>query len=143
VSAGYGERNREQFERLQRLVASLGADGMQRELDGGWTVGDTLLHLAFYDRRAEVLLAQFAREGVSPSPYDYETINTVLLNFSRRMAPEAIAAEVIAAAEAADRAAAATPEAHYEEILTKGQVNLERAEHRRNHLDDLEAALSS
>ena len=85
---------------------------------------------------------QFARDGVSESPYDYETINTVLLNFSRRMSAEAIAAEVIAAAEAADRAAAATPEAQYEEILNTGRVNLERAEHRRNHLDDIEAALS-
>lgn len=141
MGAEYVDRNREQQERLRRLVDRLGADGMERELAGGWTIGDTLLHLAFYDRRAEVLLEQFARVGVSASPYDYETINTVLLNFSRRMSPEAIAAEVIAAAEAADQAAAATPEARYEDILTRGQVNLERAEHRRNHLDDIEAAL--
>jgi hypothetical protein len=49
----------------------------------------------------------------------------------------------VAAAEAADRAAADTPATLVGEIRRLNQVKLERAEHRRSHLDDIEALLAS
>jgi Mycothiol maleylpyruvate isomerase N-terminal domain len=136
-------RNREQLERLRRLVARLSDDDLRRELPDGWAVADALAHLAFYDRRAQILLERFAREGVFSSPYDYETINSSLLHLTRRIPPREIAAEVLAAAEAADYAAAATPAPLVAEIRRLNQVKLERAEHRRSHLDDIEALLAS
>jgi hypothetical protein len=139
--SGHVAQNREQFERLGRLVARLSDEDLRRELPDGWTVADALAHLAFYDRRAQILLEQFAREGVFASPYDYETINTALLHLTRKIPPRAIADEVLEAAEAADRAAAATPATLVGEIRRLNQVKLERAEHRRNHLDDIEALL--
>ena len=135
--------NREQLERLRALVARLSDDDLRRAFPDGWTIADALAHLAFYDRRAQILIERFAREGVSASPYDYETINSALLHLTRRIPPREIAAEVLAAAEAADRAAAATPAALVGEIRRLNQVNLERAEHRRSHLDDIEALLTS
>ena len=139
----YVARNQEQRERLRRLVARLGDDDLRRELPDGWTVADALAHLAFYDRRAQILLERFAREGVFASPYDYETINAALPHLTRRIPPREIIAEVLAAAEAADRAAAATPETLVDEIRRLNQVKLERAEHRRSHLDDIESLLGS
>ena len=136
-------QNREQLERLRRLVARLSADELRRELPAGWTICDALAHLAFYDRRAAILLERFAREGVFSSPYDYDTINAALPYLTRRIPPREIAAEVLEAAEAADRAAAATPAALVGEIRRLNQVKLERADHRRNHLDDIEALLES
>jgi hypothetical protein len=136
-------RNQEQLERLRRLVARLGDDDLRRELPDGWTVADALAHLAFYDRRAQILLERFAREGVFASPYDYETINAALPHLTRRIPPREIIAEVLAAAEAADRAAAATPETLVDEIRRLNQVKLERSEHRRSHLDDIESLLGS
>jgi hypothetical protein len=136
-------RNQEQLERLRRLVARLGDSDFGQELPDGWTVADALAHLAFYDRRAQILLERFAREGVFDSPYDYETINAALPHLTRRIPPRDIAAEVLAAAEAADRAAAATPATLIGEIRRLNQVKLERAEHRRSHLDDIEALLGS
>ena len=136
-------RNQEQLERLRRLVARLSDDDLGRELPDGWTVADALAHLAYYDRRAQILLERFAREGVFASPYDYETINAALPHLTRRIPPREIAAEVLAAAEAADRAAAATPATLVGEIRRLNQVKLERAEHRRNHLDDIESLLGS
>ena len=109
TTSGHVAQNREQLERLRRLVARLSDDDLRRELPDGWTVADALAHLAFYDRRAQILLERFALEGVFASPYDYETINATLLHLPRRIPPRDIAAEVLAAAEAADRAAAATP----------------------------------
>jgi hypothetical protein len=137
------ERNREQRERLRRLVDQLSDDDMTRELPDGWTVGDALAHLAFYDRRAAILLDRFTREGVSASPFDYETINQALLYLTRRMPPRAIAAEVVAAADAADGAAEAIPEGMIDKIRRGNEVKLDRAEHRKNHLDDIEAALAT
>jgi 7-keto-8-aminopelargonate synthetase-like enzyme len=143
TTSGHVAQNREQLERLRRLVARLSDDDLRRELPDGWTVADALAHLAFYDRRAQILLERFAREGVFASPYDYETINESLLYLTRRIPPREIAAEVVAAAEAADQAAAATPETLFGEIHRLKQVKLERAEHRRSHLDDIEALLAS
>jgi hypothetical protein len=142
LTADHVERNREQLERLRRLVEHLSDDDLRRELPGGWTIADTLGHLAFYDRRAAILLERFARDGVSASPYDFEAINAALPYLTRWIPLRAIAAEAVEAAEAADQAVAATPEELFAEILEVGQVNPERAEHRRHHLDDIEAALT-
>ena len=141
-NTGYVDQNREQLERLRRLVAQLSDDDLMRELSHGWTISDTLSHLAFYDRRAQVLLERFTQEGVFASPYDYDTINAALPYLTRRIPPREVAAEVLAAAEAADRAVAATPETLVGEIRRLNQVKLERADHRRSHLDDVEAALA-
>ena len=138
----YVARNDRERDRLGRVVARLSDDDVARELDGGWTVGDALAHLAFYDRRAQVLLERFSRDGVAASPYDYETINQALLPLTRRIPPRAIAEEVIAAAEAADAAAAALPQAMLAEVAARNEVRVDRSEHRRNHLDQIEAALA-
>jgi len=143
ATAGYVDRNREQRERLRRLVEGLSDDDLMRELPDGWTISDTLAHLAFYDRRAQILLERFAREGVFASPYDYDTINAALPHLTRRIPPRDVAFEALAAAEAADRAAAATPAALVKEIHQLNQVKLERAEHRGSHLDDIEAMLAA
>ena len=136
-------QNREQLERLRGLVTRLSDDDLRRALPDGWAIADALAHLAFYDRRAAILLERFARDGVFASPYDYETINAALPHLTRRIPPREIAAEVVAAAEAADRAVAATPATLFAEIRRLNQVKLERAEHRRNHLDDIEALLET
>jgi Mycothiol maleylpyruvate isomerase N-terminal domain len=141
-NAEYVDQNREQLQRLRRLVARLSDDDLMRELAHGWTVSDTLSHLAFYDRRAQVLLERFPREGVFPSPYDYDTLNAALPYLTRRIPPREVATEAVAAAEAADQAAAAIPHALVGEIRRLNQVKLERAEHRRSHLDDIEAVLA-
>jgi len=136
-------QNREQLERLRRLVARLSDEDLRRELPDGWTIADALAHLAFYDRRAAILLERFAREGVFTSPYDYDTINAALPHLTRRIPPREIVAEVLDAAEAADQAAAATPATLVAEIRRLSQVKLERSDHRRSHLDDIEAVLQS
>ena len=140
----YTELNRAQRERLQRLVARLDDDNVRRQVTGGeWSIADTLAHLAFYDRRAEVLMQKFAREGVGPAPYDFQTINDALLPLSRRIPPRAIAEEAIAAAEAADAAAAAISKTLLDEIRARNEVTPERWVHRKNHLDDIERTLSA
>lgn len=143
MESSYVDRNRASQERLRALVGRLSDDELMRELPDGWSVADTLAHLAFYDRRAAILLRRFADEGVFASPYDYDTINEALPHLTRRIPPRAVAAEVLAAAEAADEAAARTPEALLSEIRNMGQVKLDRSEHRESHLGDIEALLGT
>jgi uncharacterized damage-inducible protein DinB len=143
VDTSYTERNPQSSTQLRQLIERLSDDDLRRQLPGGWTVADTLGHLAFYDRRAAILLDRFTREGVFASPYDYDTLNDVLLNFTRRMPPRAAAEEALAAAEAADRAAAALPPALLADIASRQEVKPDRAEHRLNHLSDIEAALAA
>lgn len=143
MESSYVERNQASRERLRALVERLGDDELTRELPDGWTVADALGHLAFYDRRAAILLRRFGQEGVFASPYDYDTLNEILLHFTRAMPPRAVADEALAAAEAADEASARTPQALLPEIRSVGQVKLDRSEHRENHLADIEALLGT
>ncbi len=142
--AQYTELNRAERERLRRLVARLDDDALQRKATGaGWSIADTLAHLAFYDRRAEVLLLKFIREGAGPAPYDFQTINDALLPLSMRIPPRAIAEEAIAAAEAADAVAATISAALLDEIHARNEVSPERWVHRQNHLDEIEQRLGA
>lgn len=140
----YTELNRAERERLQRLVTRFDEDALRRHATGTeWSIADTLAHLAFYDRRAEVLMQKFAREGVGPAPYDFQTINDALLPLSRRIPPRAVAEEAIAAAEAADAVAASITESLLEEIRARNEVSPERWVHRKSHLDEIERTLSA
>jgi hypothetical protein len=50
-------RNDAERARLAALIARLTDEDLIRPLPSGeWTVADTLGHLAFYDRRAQVLI---------------------------------------------------------------------------------------
>jgi hypothetical protein len=137
--AAYVAHNDEQRERLQRLIHRLGDDDLLRDVPGTeWSVADTLAHLAFYDRRAQILMEKFVREGVSPSPYDFQTLNDALPHLTRLIPPRAIAEEALAAAVAADEAATAISETLLAEIRARNEVNPDRGIHRQNHLDDIE-----
>jgi hypothetical protein len=137
-------KNQEQLDRLQQLTETLSDDDLQRNVTGTeWSVVETLAHLAFYDRRAQVLLEKYAREGVSASPYDFQTLNDALLPIFALIPPRAVAGEVVAAAVAADQAAAAISDAMLAEIEAGSDVKPGRYEHRKNHLDDIEAVLGA
>jgi uncharacterized protein (TIGR03083 family) len=128
--------------RLTELIARLSDEDLIRPLPSGeWTVADTLGHLAFYDRRAQVLLEKFLREGVSPAPYEFQSLNDALLPMLRRMAPRAIAEEALAAAEASDIAAARVSPELLADIEARNEVAPDRWKHRKMHLDEIEAAL--
>lgn len=143
-NAAYAERNRAERERLGRLIERLSDDDLRRAIPGTeWSVADALAHLAFYDRRAQILMEKFARDGVTSSPLDPQTINDALLRLTRLISPRAIAEEALTAAEAADRAADALSDAVLAEIRARGEVKPGRFEHRASHLADIEAALQA
>jgi len=150
VDGGFHERNDSSRARLQAFVGGLSAGDLSRPAgDGSWTLGLHLAHMAFWDRfLAARWRAALAGGSGQPVAVPHEVMD--LLNAGMPPAwaaivaagPEALAAEVIAAADEVDAIIGALPAATpFERILVERPAILDRSIHRIEHLDQLEAAL--
>ena len=128
--------------RLEALVDRLSDSELGTPLADGWTVAGVLAHLAFWDQRAAFLLERWQRAGVGPSEADTDAINNAAKPQWLAMPPRNAAALAVAAARAADAAVdAASPELIDQIVSIGAPISLSRAEHRREHLDEIERAL--
>ena len=143
----YVEENRAQLERLRALVDRLSDRELSRPMEAGWTVAGVLAHLAFWDYRVVLLLDQWGPDGRGPAPRVYDEaavdwINDASKPLCNGLPPRAAARMAIEAAMAADQRVAALTEA---QLATNrdagGPITLLRAEHRREHLDEIERTL--
>lgn len=147
VDRSYVALNETQRQRLSALVRRLSDAELGRALAAGWTVAGVLGHLAFWDERILVLLERWQREGVSavPPPLDHgavDWINDAAKPLLLSLPPRRVAALAVAIAEAVDREVAALPDELVARNAAAGNpVNLLRAEHRREHLDEIERTL--
>ena len=140
-------KNDSERKRLLALVARLTDAELAHPMPAGWTVAGVLGHLAFWDQRIVVLLERWRQAGAAAAlqtvnSADIDWINDatkpLLLGLPVRRAAEL----AVAVAEAADGKIEALPEAFVSANAAAGHpVNLLRAEHRREHLDEIEAAL--
>jgi hypothetical protein len=111
-------------------------------------VAAVLAHIGFWDARAIVLLDKWGG-GVEPSAADYEPEDVDWINDAAKplclaLPPRAAAQLALRLAEEADAKVAALSDAMLAEIRAAGSpINLSRADHRREHLDDIERALSA
>ena len=142
---GWVDQNRRERERLHALVARLGDDELRRPMPGGWTVAAVLAHLAFWDQRTLVLLEQWHRTGRPPramSDADVDWINDAGKPLCLALAPREAARLAVTAADAVDAAVEALPDDRLVTNASAGRpLNVRRAEHRREHLDEIDAAL--
>jgi uncharacterized damage-inducible protein DinB len=135
--------------RLQALVARLGDDALRRPLAGGWTVAGVLAHLAFWDQRIVVLIETWRQQGLTAVPRrldhaDVDWINDAAKPMLLALPSRRAADLAVAIAEAADRAVESLPDAFVAANTAAGApINLLRAEHRRDHLPELEQVLGS
>lgn len=135
------ERNALERERLDALVARIRDDELLYALDDGWTVAAALAHLAFWDRRVLALLEHWERHGVAQASYETDIFNAALLPLCLAIPPRAAAQLAVESAAAVDHKIATLPPA----MLTAIQAlerppRLERALHRREHLDQIQRA---
>ncbi len=143
----YLAENEAQLKRMRELVEGLGDEGLARPMPAGWTVASVLAHMAFWDYRIVALLEAWGPDGDGPLP-TYEEEEVDWINDAGKpiflAIPPGLAARIaLDAAEAADRAVAGMSDS----LLAKNEetgliINPSRAEHRGEHLDELEAALS-
>jgi hypothetical protein len=132
------ERNTASLVRMRAFAGRLTDDDLGRPHGDGWTAAAELAHVAFWDRRATVLLDRWARDGVSASDADVDAINDAMLPQWLLLSPRAAVADALAAGqEANERVAALTDE--LASAIVEGQVvRLDRSHHRAVHLDALE-----
>jgi uncharacterized damage-inducible protein DinB len=142
----YVAENDVQLRRLRDLVQGLDQEQLARPMEAGWTVASVLAHMAFWDYRIVVQLDRWGADGLgSPPTYEEEAVDWI--NDAAKpiflAIPPSIAAQVaLEAAKAADQAVAAISD----ELLAKNEetgliINPVRAEHREEHLNELERAL--
>lgn len=140
----YIKRNDGARARLSALIDRLTDTDMGRDLGGGWTVGAALAHVAFWERRVLVLMERWQRQPVQEIPEEDDLINRALLPEWLLLPPDAVRGYVNDTLTAVDATVAAASDELIEAIRTGGEtVNLERVEHRDEHLAQIEAALKS
>jgi mycothiol maleylpyruvate isomerase-like protein len=134
--------NQHQSARLRALVTRMTDGDLERPVGPEWTVADALLHLAFWDLRAAVLVDRFERQGVTPSPADVDVINETVHAMTRALPPRATARLAVEAAERIDQGLRAMSDRVLEALPEAGPpFSLDRHAHREEHLDEIEGAL--
>ena len=147
----YVAENEAQLTRLRTLVETLSDRELAEPMEAGWTVAGVLAHLAFWDYRIVTLVDRWGPDGKgtppdAPGSYDEEAVDWIndsakplILALPPRVA---VRVAVDAAAAADSQVADLSDELLAANERTGGYINVRRAEHRREHLDDIEQARS-
>ena len=143
----YVEANRRELDRLRALVERASDEDLARPMDDGWTVASVLGHMAFWDLRIVTALERWGPDGSGPFPTYYDDavdwINDAAKPIISALEPRAAARVAIEAAEAADGSVAGMSDELLEKNeATGGYINTDRADHRGEHLDEIEKHLS-
>jgi hypothetical protein len=143
VSPEIAKSNQSERVRLRRLVASLDDAGLRTRLLNGWTVADTLGHLAFWDRQRLCLIRRWAAGDFRSGAYDSDVFNDAMQPLLALIAPERVAAVAVQAAEEIDALLLELPDETIAATQARPDApHIDRGEHRRHHLDRIEAALA-
>ncbi len=134
-------------ERLRALVTRLSDRELSRPMPDGWTVAAVLAHAGFWDARAIYFLDKWGPSG-EPSiyePEDTDATNDAAKPLCLALPPRIAAQLALRLAEEADGRVRALSDAMLAKIRAKGNppFDLSRAIHRKEHLDDIESALSA
>jgi len=132
--------------RLRALVQRFSDADLARPLDAGWTVSGVLAHLAYWDQRIVVLLDEWEKRGPAWAPpheqaTDVDWINDAGKPMCLALPPRVAADLAVSIAETVDRRVAAVGDAIIAANARSPVLNWRRAEHRRQHLDDIEQHL--
>jgi hypothetical protein len=141
----YIAENDRERRRLEALVGKLDDAGLSRAMPAGWTVAGVLAHLAFWDQRIVVLSALLKRGATTPkeSSNDVDWINDAAKPIQLALPPRLAATLAVDTARAADQAVATLSDDLIAKNAAAGSpIKLLRAEHRREHLDEIEQVLA-
>jgi DinB superfamily len=141
----YITENDRERRRLEALVGKLDDAGLSRPMPAGWTVAGVLAHLAFWDQRIVVLSELLKRGAPTPkeSSNDVDWINDAAKPTQLALPPRRAATLAVDTARAADQAVATLSDDLIARNAAAGSpIKLLRAEHRREHLDEIEQVLA-
>jgi len=144
VDRGYPAKNDAERARLEALVARCSDADLARPMPAGWTVAAVLGHMAFWDQRIVVLIERWRRSGEVPRPEhpsDVEWINDSAKPMLLAVPARTLAELAVATARSVDALVAGLPDEWVERIVAANVISLVRANHRGEHLDELERGL--
>jgi hypothetical protein len=141
----YITENKKATKRLERLVESLSDKELLLVIyKEGWTIAVALAHVAFWDDRRTFKLKQWKEKGVSPTPYIDDVMNDLLIPFLLAIPPRKAAELAVTAVQAFDKELEGlTPKMLAEIEALKEPKALDRADHRNQHMDEIEAFLKA
>jgi sulfite reductase beta subunit-like hemoprotein len=147
LDRSYVEQNTRERERLRALVARLGDEELRRPVNEQWTVAGVLGHIAFWDARVLALADKLDR-GVPFSPSDAEPEDVDWINDATRplihaIGPREAAQLALRLAEETDRRVASLAPDRTWPNDPNSPLNPLRADHRAEHLDEIEAAVGA
>lgn len=133
---------------MRALVERLGDPELEQSVNESWTVAGVLGHVAFWDGRALFLAEKLIRgEPFTPSdeePEDPDWINDATRPLIHAIPPRRAAELALGVAEQVDNLLASMPPELASRTWPSDEsspLNASRADHRGEHLDEIEAAL--
>jgi hypothetical protein len=144
MNPDYAAQNAAQRRRLVTLISRLSEVDLVCDLGHGCSVATQLVHLAFWDRYYLAQIETWESQGITLDRADVDAVNEAVRFLSQSIPPRAAVQLVRDAAEAVDRKIEQLAPELARAIDAAGRVRvLRRAIHRREHLDEIEAALSA
>jgi uncharacterized damage-inducible protein DinB len=141
----YIERNDRERERMRALVEGLSDDELRSPVNAFWTVAGVLGHIAFWDARVLSLADKLERgEPFAPTdtdPEDVDWVNDASRELIHAVAPDELARLALSIAVETDARVAALPPDRLYPMDPASPINAFRADHRGEHLDEVETAL--
>ncbi len=143
----YVEENARELDRLRALVDGLTEEELATRVTERWTVADVLGHMAFWDGRAFVLGEKIERgapfTASDEEPEDVDWINDAAKPAQLALPPRRAATLAVETARATDHAVATLSDDLLARNAAAGKpIFLLRAQHRRDHLDEIEKVLA-
>jgi len=144
VDRSFVASNARELERMKALLARLTDKQLGAMVNEYWSVAGILGHIAFWDGRALFLAGKLQR-GEPFTPYDNEPEDVDWINDSSRplihaIAPRALAELAVSIAEETDQLVASLPDELLAGLRETSPLNPVRANHRGEHLDEVEAS---
>jgi hypothetical protein len=141
MDRSYIDRNRSSSEALRAKAAELSDEDLAKDLGEGWTAAVHFAHMAFWDRRASVLIDRWQRQGVGASSSDQDANNAAMLPQWKLLDPRQAVEDAVSAAEEADQSIAVLSDEQLTAILEAKSLRLDRSRHRLEDLSTIQKSL--
>jgi hypothetical protein len=140
----YIAANDRERERLRVLVEGLDDDALRAPVNEHWTVAGVLGHIAFWDIRVLLLADKVDRDepfGPEDEEPEGDWLNDATRPLIHAIPPSDVARLALRIAEQTDARVAGLPPDRLAPRNPGSPLNAVRADHRGEHLDEVEAAL--
>jgi hypothetical protein len=145
VDRSFVAANGRELARMRALVSRLSDRQLGAMVNEYWSAAGVLGHIAFWDGRALYLASKLRRrEPLTASenePEDVDWINDSSRPLIHAIAPRALAELAVSIAEQTDELVASMPGELIAGLDETSPLNPMRANHRGEHLDEIEAAI--